>query len=128
MLPAPGELFRSPSTRSDLFRGKECQSMKLQRGWRIHVIAGLSLVFLFGFVLTLFQSPQITGEAARNILPGMTVREVEDLLGPERDETEGHVVAPCRPCVRPHPSPRLADERRWISKRAVITVLVDRET
>jgi hypothetical protein len=115
-----------PQETRNLCSARSATDMKLSQRWRIHGIAGLTLVFLFCFVVTLFQSPRITEEAARNILPGMTLREVEDMLGPERDETDGLVIAPCIPGVKS--SPRPTDERRWISERAVITALIDRET
>jgi hypothetical protein len=56
----------------------------------------------------------------------MTLQEVEDILGPERDETDGTAIALLPPS--PKWNPRTTLDRQWITKRTVITIGVDRNT
>src|SRR5437773_2208474 len=100
--------------------------MKLRTGCRI-TSAGIALLAaLLPFWLFVLPATPITEEAAKAVRPGMTRRQVEGVLGPERDEMGGRVIALLPPSSKYHP--RTTDDWRWVSKRAAITVGFDRDT
>jgi hypothetical protein len=82
-----------------------------------------ALTLLRHFVLP---ATAITEQAAEAVRPGMTLTEVEGILGPERDEMGGRVIALMPPLPRDNPKTIL--DRQWVSKRAAITVWFDRDT
>src|SRR4051812_19102623 len=84
----------------------------------------LALIVLL--ISSLAQNTRITLANARAVEVGMTRAEVEGVLGPERDETGGRVLALCPPEIST--ARRTTDDRQWVSRRAVINVCFDRKT
>jgi hypothetical protein len=100
--------------------------MDVLKYWRGMTSCSPVLAFLLTSPIVVFPDTQITNESADLIVSGMTYQEVIGILGPERDETEGRVIALGPPVSTVNP--RKTDDRTWVSCRAAITVGFDRQT
>src|SRR5262249_55057979 len=96
--------------------------------WKVWKV-GVSQIALAGWLWMLVSLPwesPITADAAKLLQPGMTCQQVKDILGPERDETQGRCIALYPPSSKF--KPRTTEDRQWVTKRVAITVGFDRTT
>jgi hypothetical protein len=94
------------------------------RRWRPHVaLAGLAVLAVGALVLWPRAPSRVTRENFRRIQPGMTLSEVESVLGPEGDYRTGPPVAESGPDVelwRPTCTPHC-----WAGDEGILVVVID---
>ena len=101
--------------------------------WHTLTIVCLLVCLTFGvacYLICLSSPNRITEENANRIQPGMRLEEVEQILGPERDDTYGEAVVfhpPSIGLVLTKNGP-LYQRKHWIGREIVITVEMNSRT
>jgi hypothetical protein len=96
--------------------------MKVHRGPMLLMSGPAVAVALILILLLRRADTRISVENAQRIEEGMTITDVEEILGPERDESEGRVIPDWRYAII-RSSTRPYTMRLWLRDRLVIAVI-----